>query len=173
MKPMCSEGLRRMFTPHRIEIRRAEPSDAAAIAAVLRKAFIEFKPLYTEGGFAATALNEEQVLTRMGEGPIWIALSKDEIVGTIAAVQRDNSLYVRGMAVLPVARGSGAGRKLLDAVERFARDSNCPRLFLSTTPFLSAAIRLYESYGFRRTGEPHDLFGTPLFTMEKFFSPER
>jgi ribosomal protein S18 acetylase RimI-like enzyme len=162
-----------MLTPQQIEIRRAEPRDADAISTVLHEAFIEFKHLYTEGGFAATALNTEEVLTRITEGPVWVALIKDEIVGTIAAVQRDNSLYVRGMAVLPVARGSGAGRKLLDAVERFARDSNCPRLFLSTTPFLSAAIRLYESYGFRRTGEPHDLFGTPLFTMEKFFPPER
>jgi putative acetyltransferase len=162
-----------MLTSKQIEIRRAEPRDAYAISTVLHKAFLEFKPLYTEDGFAATALNEEQVLTRMSEGPIWIALGKDEIVGTVAAVQRDNSLYVRGMAVLPVARGSGTGRKLLDAIERFARDSNCPRLFLSTTPFLSAAIHLYESYGFRRTSEPHDLFGTPLFTMEKFFPPER
>jgi hypothetical protein len=56
----------------------------------------------------------------------------------------------------------------LDEIERFARDSNGLWLFLSTTPFLNAAIRLYELNGFRRPGEPHDLFGTPLFTMEKF-----
>jgi ribosomal protein S18 acetylase RimI-like enzyme len=162
-----------MLTPKQIEVRRANPSDAAAIAVVLHTAFIEFKHLYTEGGFAATALNTEEVLTRMTEGPVWIALSKDEIVGTVAAVQKGDSLYVRGMAVLPVARGLGTGRKLLDEVERLANDLTCPRLFLSTTPFLSAAINLYESYGFRRTGEPHDLFGTPLFTMEKFLSLER
>jgi ribosomal protein S18 acetylase RimI-like enzyme len=162
-----------MRTPQQVEIHRAEPSDAAAIAAVLHKAFIEFKPLYTEGGFTATALNPKEVLTRMTEGPVWIVLSKDEIIGTVAAVQKGDSLYVRGMAVLPAARGSGTGRKLLDAVEHFARVSNCPRLFLSTTPFLSAAIRLYESYGFRRTGEPHDLFGTPLFTMDKFLSQDK
>jgi ribosomal protein S18 acetylase RimI-like enzyme len=41
-------------------------------------------------------------------------------------------------------------------------------MFLSTTPFLIGAISLYERAGFRRTGEgPHDLFGTPLFSMEK------
>jgi hypothetical protein len=47
----------------------------------------------------------------------------------------------------------------------------CPRLevqVLSTTPFLNSAIRLYENFGFRRNeAEPHDLFGTPMFTMEK------
>jgi hypothetical protein len=36
------------------------------------------------------------------------------------------------------------------------------------TPFLNTAIRLYEAFGFRRMNDgPHDLFGTPLFTMEK------
>jgi N-acetylglutamate synthase-like GNAT family acetyltransferase len=157
-----------MPMPQEIEIRRAEPGDTAAIAAVLYEAFIEFKHLYTEGGFAATVLNKEEVLRRMTEGPVWIAPSKDEIVGTVAAVQNRDSLYVRGMAVLPVARGAGTGKKLLDAVERFARDSGCRRLFLSTTPFLGMAINFYQSCGFRRTGKPHDLFGTPLFTMEKF-----
>jgi hypothetical protein len=39
---------------------------------------------------------------------------------------------------------------------------------LSTTPFLDAAIALYERCGFRRTaGGPLELAGTPLFTMEK------
>jgi hypothetical protein len=41
-------------------------------------------------------------------------------------------------------------------------------LFLSTTPFLTHAIVLYEGLGFQRSNEgPHDLFGTPLFTMVK------
>jgi ribosomal protein S18 acetylase RimI-like enzyme len=44
-------------------------------------------------------------------------------------------------------------------------------MLLSTAPFLDRAIRLYERFGFRRTNEgPHDLFGTPLFSMEKVIS---
>jgi ribosomal protein S18 acetylase RimI-like enzyme len=43
------------------------------------------------------------------------------------------------------------------------------RLFLSTTPFLDRAISLYERFGFQRNEEGlRELFGTPLFTMEKF-----
>jgi ribosomal protein S18 acetylase RimI-like enzyme len=72
------------------------------------------------------------------------------------------------MAVLPRARGKKIGWSLLKAVEHFARRQNCRRMFLSTTPFLHRAIRLYERFGFRRGAEgPHELFGTPLFTMVK------
>jgi hypothetical protein len=56
----------------------------------------------------------------------------------------------------------------MQQVESYAAEHGYGRLFLSTTPFLDGAIALYESTGFRRTNEgPHDLYGTPLFTMEK------
>jgi GNAT superfamily N-acetyltransferase len=79
---------------------------------------------------------------------------------------------MRGMGVVPDARGLGIGARLREQVERWATDQGGVRIFLriflSTTPFLNAAIRLYERFGFRRTDEgPHDLSGTPLFTMKK------
>lgn len=151
-----------------IQIRSAEIEDCVAIAGVLRESFAEFKPLYTDGGFAATALGSEQIEARMREGPVWVALGDAVIVGTVSAVKNGESVYVRGMAVLPSARGSGAGSRLLEQVECWAVDGNISRIFLSTTPFLDSAIRLYEKFGFQRIVEgPHDLFGTPLFRMEK------
>jgi putative acetyltransferase len=157
-----------MRPPTQIEIRRAVPEDAPAIATVLHESFGEFKALYTDGGFAATTLNADQVLARMQEGPVWVALRESALLGTVAAVIKGDSVYIRGMAVLPIARGSGAGTRLLQQIEVWASGEGYARLFLSTTPFLASAIRLYERFGFRRTDENlHDLFGTPLFTMEK------
>ena len=157
-----------MISATHLEVRRAGPEDAPAIAAVLHESFVEFKALYTEGGFAATTPGTEQVLTRMREGAIWVALREGAVMGTVAAVVKDESVYVRGMAVLPAARAAGAGTALLRYVEDWASSQGCGRLLLSTTPFLGSAIRLYERYGFRRTDEGlHDLFGTPLFTMGK------
>jgi GNAT superfamily N-acetyltransferase len=151
-----------------LEIRLAGRDDAAAISAVLYESFVEFRDLYTDGGFAATALGVEQILVRMREGPVWVALRDGAVLGTVAAVGKGESAYVRGMAVLPAARGLGAGSALLRAVESWACGEGHTRLFLSTTPFLDSAIRLYERFGFRRMAEePQDLFGTPLFTMEK------
>ena len=157
-----------MLSATQLEIRRAGPEDAPTIAAVLHDSFVEFKPLYTEDGFSATTPGAAQVLSRMNEGPVWIALREGVVLGTVAALVKSESVYIRGMAVLPNARGSGAGVRLLQQVEVWATGEGYNRLFLSTTPFLNSAIRLYERYGFRRGDEGlHDLFGTPLFTMEK------
>ena len=150
-------------------VRRATPIDAQAIATLLYDSFVEFKPLYTEEGFNATTPGPKEILQRLAEGPIWLARFDELVVGTISVVPKNNELYLRGMAVRPSARGQLVGGRLLLESERFARESGCKRLFLSTTPFLAQAIDLYDDFGFHRvTDGPHDLFGTPLFTMEKW-----
>ena len=148
-------------------IRLAEPHDAEAIAATLRAAFAEFEQLYTPAAFSATTPGANQLAERFAEGPIWIAELAETAVGTVSAVPRSLELYIRSMAVLPAARGFGIGARLLGTVEIFAADRQYRRLLLDTTPFLVAAVRLYESHGFRYTGEKPDLLGTPLVTMAK------
>jgi len=151
-----------------IKIRLACSADAEAIAAVLRAAFADFEPLYTTEGFRATTPNAELVRQRMEEGPLWTASLDETILGTAGAVADSEGLYIRGMAVVPTARGKGIANRLLKEIEEYAFSLDCSRMFLSTTPFLLEAISLYERSGFRRIDEgPHDLFGTPLFSMEK------
>lgn len=158
-----------------IRIRMAVPSEAPTIASVLHESFIEYKSSYTEEGFAATTPASEQIQNRMKEGTIWVALNDNTIVGTVSAVPKGAALYIRGMGILPIVRGQRIGELLLKQIESFASERGFRRLLLSTSPFLSRAIRLYESYGFIQSdkgphdlfGTPYDLFGTPLFTMEK------
>jgi GNAT superfamily N-acetyltransferase len=155
-----------------IEVRLAAAGEAAAIAAVLHRAFVEYEPLYTPGGFAATTPAAEQIERRWNEGPVWVALHAGRCVGTVAVVPKGEALYVRSMAVLPDARGQNIGAALLQEVEQFARAHDFRRMVLSTTPFLLRAIRLYERFGFRQIDAgPHELAGTPLFTMEKALMP--
>ena|SRR3989442_137842 len=153
------------------KIRLATDMDCPPIAKVLQQSFIEYKALYTPDGFAATTPDAEQIRARIPEGPVWIAVRDDAVFGTVSAVLKGESVYIRSMAVLPTAQGSGIGSALLQQVEMWAGAQRSTRLFLNTTPFLSSAIRLYERAGFRRTEDgPHDLFGTPLFAMEKIVS---
>jgi ribosomal protein S18 acetylase RimI-like enzyme len=151
-----------------VQIRLAEPADAPAIASLLYNSFVEYQEQYTPEGFATTVSTPGLVQARIKEGPVWVALENLAVVGTVSAVLKDEGLYIRGMAVDPSARGKEVGRKLLDCVELFAVKIRCSRLFLSTTPFLARAIKLYENYGFHRQSEgPNNLFGTPLLTMVK------
>lgn len=157
-----------------IKIRIAVPEDAPAIASVLYESFVEYKSRYTPEGFAATTPTSDEIQKRIEEGPIWIVECDYAVVGTVSVVPKGEGLYVRGMAILPAARGKTIGNLLLRQVEDFASDQGFKRLFLSTTPFLDRAIRLYEHYGFRRSSEgPDNLFGTPLFTMEKIHNSSR
>jgi GNAT superfamily N-acetyltransferase len=148
-------------------LRLARPGDAGAIAATLRAAFAAFEGRYTPPAFAATTPTPDQVADRFQEGPIWLAERDGQVLGTVSVVPRPRELYIRSMAVHPAARGQGIGARLLQAVGDFAARQEVHRLVLTTTPFLGAAIRLYEEAGFRCTGEQADLFGTDLIWMAK------
>lgn len=80
----------------RLQIRRATRADAMAVSKVLHASFVEFESLYTSQGFAATTPDAQQVQARMQEGPVWIALYDRLAVGTVAAVEESDSLYIRG-----------------------------------------------------------------------------
>ncbi len=154
-----------------VHIQRATANHALSIASVLHASFVEYESSYTAEAFAATTSTREQVQHRMSEGPMWVALQGEPIVGTVSVVPKSDTVYIRGMAILPTARGQRIGTLLLEQVEAYASGHGYRRLFLSTTPFLTRAIRLYEHCGFQRSDEgPHDLFGTPLFTMVKALS---
>jgi GNAT superfamily N-acetyltransferase len=151
-----------------ITIRLAQDIDAAQIASLLFESFADYEAFYNPESFAATAIPSEQVANRIAAGPVWVAVSGERIVGTVSVIPKGDSLYIRGMAVLPIARGQRTGERLLKTVEQLAASGMFRRMLLSTTPFLHEAIRLYEHFGFQRIDEgPHELFGTPLFSMEK------
>jgi GNAT superfamily N-acetyltransferase len=151
-----------------IQVRRASLEDAGSISSVLYESFLEYEAAYTPEAFQATTPSAGQIERRMEAGPAWVAVWDGQVVGTVSAVAKGTALYIRSMAILPSARGQGLGSRLMVYVEEYASENGLERMWLSTTPFLARAIRLYESCGFQRSEVgPHDLHGTPLFTMVK------
>jgi len=158
--------------PSNVLIRSAVMDEVEVISSLLYQAFVEFEPLYTPAAFAATTPTSDQIQKRWNDGPVWVVEEGSQLVGTVSAVDKAEGLYIRSMAVLPSHRGQGTGYSLLQTVEHFAETQGIRRMFLSTTPFLTGAIRLYEQFGFRRNDDgPHELYGTPLFTMVKLLEP--
>ncbi len=149
-------------------IQNASIADAPCISKVLLDSFIQFKSFYTPEGFAATTVSADEVLKRLKEGNVWVAVKDEHIMGTVAVVKQGNDLYIRGMAVLPEARGLQIGWKFLEHIQQYAMENNFKSLFLSTTPYLPSAIHLYKKFGFEQIGEvDNSFYGTLIFTMKK------
>jgi putative acetyltransferase len=82
-------------------------------------------------------------------------------------LQGDGSAEVKSMFVAPEARGRGIGRSVLEATEA-ALSGRVTTLRLETGVKQLAAIRLYESAGFRRRGPFGSYRADPLSVfMEK------
>ncbi len=152
-----------------VQIRRATIQDAEVIAEILRDAFSEFASDYTPEAFAVVTAQADEIAGRVEEGPIWVAVKDNEIVGTVSAVPEPEWLYIRSMAVLPSVQGLGIGGRLLDAVESYGIENGFDRLFLYTTNFSSDAIRLYEKHKFRKVRDTsgEEWYGTPGLAMDK------
>ncbi|VGO09134.1 Transcriptional regulator, MarR family / Acetyltransferase (GNAT) [plant metagenome] len=82
---------------------------------------------------------------------IWTARQGDEIVGAIAIDGEDqggHGAHLRWFIMDDAARGTGAGKRLLDTALAFADASGCRDTHLWTFSGLDAARHLYETRGF-------------------------
>jgi ribosomal protein S18 acetylase RimI-like enzyme len=149
-----------------LRIRPAGPGDAEAIARVLEAGFAPLRGHYTPAAYAATVPPPDAIRARFPAARAWLAELHGEAVGTVTVRPAPAGAYIQSMAVVPAARGLGVGRRLLEEAVRSARSQGAGRAYLSTAPFLAAAIGLYRSFGFVHVPEgPPDLHGTPLLTM--------
>jgi len=154
---------------HDVEIRLATRDDAAAISRVLLESFSTFREGYTPEAFEIVTPSAELILERFAEGPMWVAVRDEKIVGTASVLPEPEWLYVRSMAVLPDARGMGIAGKLLDVIEEYAMSEGFEKLFLYTTYFSTGAVELYEKHGYIRGRDTtaDEWYGTPGLAMEK------
>ncbi|MGH9304117.1 MAG: GNAT family N-acetyltransferase, partial [Acidimicrobiales bacterium] len=70
-----------------------------------------------------------------------------------AELLEEGEAGIRMLAVLPTAQNRGVGRALLGECVSMASRTNRMALLLHTTPWMSAAQRLYEGAGFDRFPE--------------------
>jgi GNAT superfamily N-acetyltransferase len=106
-----------------------------------------------EPSFANDVATQLAELSRSGwPGPregLWLARLGDRTVGSVTLIQESSELGRLGhLVLLSEARGTGAGRRLVDTVLDAARAAGYERLHLFTFGDLRAAGSLYRSVGF-------------------------
>ena len=85
-----------------------------------------------------------------GGGRIFMAERGGEPVGCVALLALpDGGFEVAKMTVAEAARGTGLGRRLMQACVEGARAAGAPRLYLESSRKLAPALALYRSVGFR------------------------
>ena len=92
-----------------------------------------------------------------------------EAVGTVSGLPDDQRFYIRSMAVKPTVQRGGIGQRLLDELEKYAREKGFEKLYLYTTFVLPGARRLYEKNGFYvlRETPPEEWYDMGGLEMEK------
>ncbi len=102
---------------------------------------------------SAAAAGQQRSLFVAEDGDRWLGLAG----GVIDDETPPGEFELVSMWVDPAARGSGLGRRLVDAVAEWARAGGATRLRLWVTEGNAPAIALYARCGFSMTGEtlPH------------------
>ena len=139
-------------------IRRIEPGDDAALAAIIRTVMPEFGA--TGDGFA---INDPEVdwMHRAYAQPrsAYFVVERDGVVqggGGIAPLEGGDAetCELRKMYFLHGLRGLGAGASVMTRCLEAARGFGYRRCYLETLCGMDAAMRLYERTGFRRIDGP-------------------
>jgi ribosomal protein S18 acetylase RimI-like enzyme len=133
----------------RLEIRRAAPADAAAIAALTRAAYEKWIPVIGRAPKPVTADYEVAVREHL----IDLLFASDELVALVECIREPDHLLIENLAVAPAQQGRGYGLRLLRHAETLARDLGYPELRLYTNKLFAENVAFYTKHGYRFDGE--------------------
>lgn len=138
----------------RVRVRKALFSDLPAVVALDR---LSFEPQWAKDeAILGPAIVEQPLflIAELDDLPVGYAFVTSHFQGMLVHLVR--------IAVDPGARGQQVGVRLLAEVVAFAEHSRAESITLNTQQENRAAQRLYEWFGFRRTGESQTVLSYPL-----------
>jgi ribosomal protein S18 acetylase RimI-like enzyme len=143
-----------MNDPAAVRIETFRPEHAPAFDALNRAWLVSHELIEVH--------DEEQLTDPYGHvilegGQIFVATSGGRVVGTCAMIPSGPDAFeLAKLAVDPASQGQGIGHRLVDASLAYARERGARRVVLLSNSRLTAALHLYESYGFQHRPVPDD-----------------
>jgi ribosomal protein S18 acetylase RimI-like enzyme len=104
----------------------------------------------------ANAWADDNWLSQVKELTTFIASIETKDVGVARSVKDENdskTAWIISMWVAPEARGKKVASKLLQSIVDWAKNEDVKCLKLDVVDTNTAAIKLYESYGFKPNGK--------------------
>jgi ribosomal protein S18 acetylase RimI-like enzyme len=137
----------------KVKTRLAEARDLEAVALL----FDAYRQFYEKP--ADLALARRYIIQRFQRKESVIIVAEDAAGGIVGFTQlypafcsvlADRTFVLYDLFVTPAARGTGAGRALMEAAEAYGRNAGAARLELSTAHTNKIGQSLYESCGWVR-----------------------
>ncbi len=130
-----------------VRVRRAGPSDVAAIERIVHAAFdvyvsrIGRQPAPMSADYAAAVVHSR----------VWVIDADGEIAGVVVNEPHDDHLLLDTVAVAPGAQGHGYGALLLARAEDDARELGLPEVRLLTNQAMTENQVFYPRHGYVET----------------------
>jgi len=84
-----------------------------------------------------------------GDGNFWVAMDRDDVVGTIGVVDiGSQKVALKKMFVSSSHRGTGIAQSLMNTAIEWCESKGIKQIYLGTTARMFAAHRFYEKNGF-------------------------
>jgi ribosomal protein S18 acetylase RimI-like enzyme len=137
----------------KIKTRPAEARDLDAVA-VLFDAYRQFYEMPPDVALARRYLDERfsrrESVIFVAEDAQGTLVGFTQLYPAFCSVAADRTFVLYDLFVTPAARGTGAGRALMEAAEAHGRASGAARLELQTAKTNKIGQSLYESCGWKR-----------------------
>lgn len=157
-----------------ISIRPIQPGDNAAIATIIRHTLAEFGANHPGTVYYDPTTDALYELFQAKHSAYFIAEIDGVIVGGGGIYPTDglpgDTCELVKMYLLPQARGSGLGSRMIQLCIDTARENGFQHIYLETMTELKAALKVYERMGFVYLDGPmgnSGHFGCPLWMLKK------
>ncbi len=134
-------------------IRDWQVRDRIFASEVIRSVLTDYGLPWESRGADRDVIDVEECYLATG-GEFWVVEQQNIIVGTSAyypTSRGKNAVEIRKMYLLPIARGKGLGRYLLQELESAIALRGFEQIWLETASVLAQAVKLYETSGYLPT----------------------
>jgi ribosomal protein S18 acetylase RimI-like enzyme len=132
-----------------LELRRAGPADAEAIAALTREAYAKWVPVIGRAPKPMTADYDLAVRAHL----IDLLTADGALAGLVECIRQPDHLLIENLAVSPSHQGRGYGRTMLLHAEDLARKLGLAEVRLYTNKLFAENVAFYAKHGYRLDGE--------------------